>query len=94
MFHERTKEILLLLKRMTMTAGFFSQNQKIIRCIIGHRIPFHISPHILNRIKLRSIGRQKFRIKSLRALDIRSDFLCPMCQKAVPQLDHWALELP
>ena len=78
MFHERTNKILLLLKRKTMTTGLFSQTQKIIRSIIRHRIPLHISPHILYRIKFRSIGRQEFRMKCFGASDIRLNFICPM----------------
>lgn len=82
------------MKGITMTAGFISQDQKIIRCIIGHRIPFHISPNILNRIKFGSIGGQIFRMNFLRTLDIKLHFFCSVGQKAIPQQDHWALELP
>jgi len=67
-----------------MTSSRFCQSPQIVDGFVRHRVRFQIIPDVLDRIKLRGIGREELESPSSFDGDKRLDNQRPMRQETIP----------
>jgi len=93
-FHKGAEEVLFSLDRTGMGSRRGRQSLEVVRRPVGQRIPFEVTPYILDRVEFGRITREEEGMQMPHRLEERPGLPGTMGLEMIPEEDGGGVQLP